>query len=386
MEDVVILGGGASALMCAIANAGKSKITIIEKNDKIGKKILATGNGRCNLTNVNLSVEKYNTALVEDFLNEFNVKDTLNFFANLGLDTYHDEEGRVYPISNSANSVLDVLRLKLNSMRNVNIICNFNLIKVEKVINGFMLIGEDGQKITTKKIVVATGGNTSSQIFIDLKVKYNLYRRSLGALKSDKNKGLNGVKVQNVQVGLTVNNKQKIDRGELLFKEDSVSGIVVFNLSTLMARENAKSGVINIDFLPDLTVNDLYDRLLKQKEILKTCKAEDFLTGIFHKALNVNLLTKCGIDLTKLVCDVSEIEITKLCRMIKNYSINVYGVCDNNQVYSGGINIKELNKNLQYNKDNNLYFIGEAVDVDGECGGFNLQWAWTSGYIVGMSL
>lgn len=385
MEDVVILGGGASALMCAVANAGKSKITIIEKNDKFGKKILATGNGRCNLTNINLCVDKYNDGEVQKFFDRFGVQDTLKMFGNLGLETYYDDEGRVYPISNSSNSVLDVLRLKISSM-NINIVCNFDLVKIKKLVNGFELLDSNNQKIIAKKLVVATGGNTDSQILHDLNVDFKPYKRSLGALKSDKNKGLNGVKVQGVKVCLEVNNKQKIDFGEILFKEDAVSGIVVFNLSTLMARENSKSGKLAIDFLPNITVDMLSKRLIKQREILKDCKVEDFLTGIFHKALNINLLTKCGIDLNKPVSKLVDKEINCLSYLIKNYNLNVYEVCDNNQVYSGGVVLSDLNANLQHKLDNNLYFIGEAVDVDGECGGYNLQWAWTSGYIVGDNL
>lgn len=385
MENVVILGGGASAIMCAIANAGKSKITIVEKSDKIGKKILATGNGRCNLTNLNLSVERYNTSIVGKFFDVFGSDNTVRFFNELGLEMYADEEGRVYPISNSANSVLDVLRLKLNTL-NVEVKCNFELSKISKTTNGFCLYSLGDEKIFAQKLIVATGGNTSARILQDLDVKYDIYRRSLGALKSEKNKGLNGVKVRNAKVTLNIGGKEKTDVGELLFKDDALSGIVIFNLSTLMARENADKGIVSIDFLPQIEKETLYERLNKQREIFAKCKSEDFLTGIFHKALNINLLNKCNIELSKFVNQITDNELDILCKLIKDYKVKVYGVCDNNQVYSGGVDLSNLNEDLSYKNQDNLYFIGETVNVDGECGGFNLQWAWTSGYIVGVNL
>lgn len=385
MENVVIIGGGASAIMCAIANAGKSKITIVEKSDKIGKKILVTGNGRCNLTNLNLSAERYNTPIVGEFFNVFSSNDTIKFFNELGLEVYSDEEGRVYPISNSANSVLDVLRLKLNTL-NVEVKCDFELSKISKTTNGFYLHSLSGEKIFAQKLIVATGGNTSSQILQDLDVKYDIYRRSLGALKSEKNKGLNGVKVRNAKVTLNIGGKQKNDIGELLFKDDALSGIVIFNVSTLMARENANKGVVSIDFLPQIEKETLYERLKKQRKNFAKHKTEDFLTGIFHKALNINLLNKCNIELNKFVNQITDIELNMLCNLIKDYKVRVYEVSDNNQVYSGGVNLSDLNEDLSYKNQDNLYFIGESINVDGECGGFNLQWAWTSGYIVGVNL
>ena len=385
MEDIVMVGGGASALMCAIANNGKSNITIIERNDKIGQKILVTGNGRCNLTNINLDVNKYNDEKVKEYFDVFNEKDTINFFHDLGLETYRDREGRVYPVSNSANSVLDVLRLKLNSLK-TKIICNFDLVNIKKLSNGYKLISRDKKELTAKKLVIATGGNTSCQLLKDLNVDYKKYSRSLGAIKTDKNKGLNGVKVQNVKVSLKYSGQEKTDYGELLFKENAISGIVVFNLSTMVARKNIEQSKVVIDFLPNVSSQELMQKLIKQKDLRKSYTIEDFLTGFFHKALNLNILSRCNINLNNKVDELTDAQLSNICNMIKNYSINTQEICENNQVYSGGIGLSDLDENLNYKDENTLYFIGESVDVDGECGGYNLQWAWTSGYIVGVNL
>lgn len=386
-KDVVIIGGGASALVCACFCDTKSSVAIIEKADKIGKKILATGNGRCNLTNLNLDSKYYNTKEVEKFFNRFDNNQAIAFFKSLGLETYSDEEGRVYPVSNSANSVLDVLRLKINSLNNVELFCNAIVNRVIKENNQFKIYTNDGNIFESHKLVLALGSNEKIEFLKNLGLEFNPFKRSLVSLKTaSKNKGLEGVRVSNIKATLDISGKEYSEFGEILFKNDSVSGIVVFDLSAYMARQNNYNGKIHLDLMPKITTDELIKILKDRKTILKCNQIEDFLTGIFHKAINNSLLEKSNLDLKKDVSNLTDKDLIKLANIIKKYEIIITGCCENNQVFSGGVKLDCLDINLCSKNTKNLYCIGEFVDIDAICGGYNLQWAWTSGKIVGENL
>ena len=384
MEKIGIIGGGASALMCACFAKNKN-ITIIEKSEKFGKKILATGNGRCNLTNNNMNKYSYNRN-IDKYLKKFTSSDAINFFNKIGLEIYHDEEGRVYPISNSANSVLDVLRNHLNGKQNITIETEKDVIDIEKFENNYKIIYKNGNFDFFDKIIVASGNNTNLSIFDKFNVKYKPFAPSLCALLTEKHKHLAGVRVKNVLVKCNFLNYEFKEIGEVLFRDDGISGIVIFNLSAHMARSNNYNRKIVIDFLPDVEINNLKAQLQNRRNNLFKLESKEFLTGLFHKAINSELLSKCKIDSNKLVKDISDKEIEKLCGLIKNYELNSKGYCDNNQVMSGGILLSELTETLESKENKGMFFIGEVIDVDGVCGGYNLQWAWTSGKIVGECL
>jgi len=384
MEKVCILGGGASALMCACFATGN--VTIIEQNDKAGKKILATGNGRCNLTNKNYKSGVYNQN-IDKFLNKFDYLSVLKFFKSIGLETYFDEEGRCYPLSNSSSSVVDVLKNYLQTKNNVKFVCEKKVNKIEKNENGYNICFEDETKEFFEKVVVATGNYTNLSIFDDLNIKYNQFVPSLCSLKTTiKNKSLSGLRVSGVKVSCNLKNYNFEEIGEILFKDEGVSGIVIFNLSSHMARENNFKYDFFVDYLPKLSTKEIEQNLKNRRESLKNLTCIDFLTGFFHKSLNFELLKLCKIDLNKSVKNITDIEIKNLCYLIKNYKISACGHYDNNQVACGGVTLGQLFDNLESKKNKNLFFIGEVVDVDGVCGGYNLQWAWTSGKIVGECL
>lgn len=383
-KDIVILGGGASALMCACSCNEKRQIIIIEKADRIGKKILATGNGRCNLTNLNLNNSFYNTLEVDKFFKRFDNKKTLNFFQDLGLETYSDQEGRVYPISNTANSVLDVLRLKIEKLKNTQILCNTTIDKITDKKDGFIIKLSNGELILTEKLVLAFGSNENN-LLKDLPFKINSFKKSLVSLKTTPNKGLDGIRVDNVNISLKIRDKNFTENGEVLFKKNGISGIVVFNISSLLARENLDKIDIFLDFLPDISLNELISKLKKRIKTMQDYNTDNFLTGIFHKSINQNLIEKAKIPFKKNI-EIVDNEILELANLIKKYHVKIVGFGDNNQVNSGGISLECLDDNLQSKYKKNLYCIGELVDVDGVCGGYNLQWAWTSGRIVGENL
>lgn len=385
MKDVVIVGGGAGGLMCAVKIKNR-KVTILEKADKVGKKILATGNGCCNLTNINAKKEKYNSDLVAPFFDVYGVKNAINDFEKFGLEVYQDSEGRVYPISNSANSVLDVLRLQLKQ-NGTEEICN-TLVKAVKqnADKTFEITYNDNQKINCKTVVFACGGNACQSLVQNLGIVFKPFSKSLVSLKTDSNKTLMGVRVDNVRVSTQTKNFKFSEIGEILFKENGISGIVIFNLSSYMARVNDYKAVIKLDFMPNKSCVEIQEMLKNRKEIFNQFETQDFLTGLFHKQINLVILKNAEIDLNKKVSELTSAEIQKMAKIIKGYEIKSYEPLNNEQVYSGGVSLLSLSNLLESKQTKGLYFLGEMCDIDGECGGYNLQWAWTSANIVASSI
>ena len=378
--DVIIIGCGASGTMCALASNNKS-IAIIDSAIKPAKKILVTGNGRCNLTNVNLNSNKYNQN-IDKYLEKFSVKDTLNFFNSIGLEYYYDEEGRVYPISNSAKSVVDVLVNQLK--QKAEIFCENTVSSIEKVGKSFV-VKTNKDIFSCNKLVIATGGSFANEI-AKLGIKSKEFVPSLVSLKSKTiTEDLNGIRLSNVKVtAKNQNGKTKSDKGEILFKTNGISGIVIFNISTIFARDNLFKGGLTIDLLPEIDDKLLAEKLKNRKTISQ--KMSGYFVGMFQPPV-ANLILKIAKIDTNLDCkNLSNTQIDSIVKVIKNLQFTIDGCFDNNQVFSGGIELKNLTENMMSKQIENLYIVGEICDVDGECGGYNLQWAWTSGHIAGVAL
>lgn len=373
--DAIILGGGASGMMCA-CTAKRKKIAVVDCAIRPAKKIMVTGNGRCNLTNLNVSSDFYNRN-IDLYLNKFGQAETLEFFARLGLVTYADEEGRVYPLSNSAKSVVDVLEY---GAKGATFFLGEKIGQIKKEGGLFCVtVGKSG--IKSKKLVVATGGN-SVQILDMLGVKHKKFEPSLVSLSSNGTRDLNGVRVSNVLVSATNSfGDAKSERGEVLFRENGLSGIVIFNLSSMFARRGSFDGKISIDLLPDADVREI-ESLIKRRKELETTLDKIFV-GMFANAVANEIFKQSKINTNTPCSTLKEKEVSLLARKIKNLEFEVDGHLDNNQVHSGGIALEDLDENLMHKNIEGLYFVGEVCDVDGVCGGYNLQWAWTSGHIVG---
>ena len=388
--DVVIIGGGASGCMTAIwlginraLNQNNiKKAAIIDGGKSLGKKIMVTGNGRCNLTNINMSSEYFNQN-IDKYLQRFDEKKTLEFFEKCGLEHYADDEGRVYPLSNSAKSVIDVLLPRIDD-NIVDKILDQRVCGITKSREGFY-VRTQTETFSCKKLVIATGGNTLAEKLADLGVDIKPFVPSLTALKCSDVRDLNGVKVSNVRV--TVTNEMgdsKSEIGEVLFKEYGVSGIVAFNLSTLFARKGEYKGSVEIDLLPNLSIDKLCEKLNKRKAL--RVNLDKFFVGMFVGSLANEIFRQCKMN-TNIKCDrLTDEQILTLAKTIKNLKYKVVDAYINNQVFSGGVKLSSLDDNLQSKQIPDLYFTGEICDVDGVCGGYNLQWAWTSGKIVGESL
>jgi len=375
--NTVIIGGGASGCMVAMSSACDS-VAIIDANKSLAKKIMVTGNGRCNLTNINMSSDYFNTN-IDRYLNRFDEKQTLAFFDSIGLETYYDEEGRVYPISNSAKSVVDVI---LDNMENkVEACLDQKVVDINKTKDGFQVATET-EIYLCKRVVVATGGNTIIDIVKKLGVETIPFVPSLTALKCNEIRDLNGVRVANVMV--TASNaigETKREKGEVLFKDGGISGIVIFNLSTMFARRNSFKGKITIDLLPDITREELCKKIIKRKGL--NVPLNKLFVGMFVNSIANEIFRQCKINTNIHSSKLTDTQVGEIADTIKNLTYTVNGCYDNNQVYSGGVSLGALDENLMSKDVPNLYFTGEICNVDGVCGGYNLQWAWTSGKIVG---
>ena len=377
---VIIIGAGASGCMCALKSKEK-RIAIIDTVKTLAKKIMVTGNGRCNLTNIKVTSSNYNQN-IDKFLQKFNENDTIKFFESFGLETYADDEGRVYPISNSAKSVVDVINLALQ--KKIDFISEQTVLDVKKSQNEF-LVRTNCAEFVCEKLVVASGGGSLFDLIERLGGMQRKTIPSLVSLKSKNVTDLNGVKVSNVGVTeITEKGTTKSEIGEVLFKENGLSGIVIFNLSALFAREAKFKGQIKIDLLPNTSEHELIEKLTRRKAL--SVKMDKFFVGMFQNAISNQIFMQSKFNTNKNSANITDNDIKLLAKTIKELCFSVDGCYENNQVFSGGVKLSELDENLMCKKIPNLYFTGEVCDVDGVCGGYNLQWAWTSGAIVGDSL
>lgn len=377
---VVILGAGASGCMCALSTKHQS-VALIDRNDYPAWKLSMTGNGKCNLTNLNMSSEFYNTN-IDKFLERFSLSDTIHFFQNLGLVMHADDEGRVYPFSNTAKSVIDVIDRALQGKVKLYMGQEINDIDYA---NGKYIITTDKDAFECEKLVISTGGFSSIPEMCKLGVKFRNFVSSLCALRCQKIVDLNGVRISNVEVTATNSKGQTYTEiGEVLFRKEGISGIVTFNMSTLFARNDEHCGKIQIDLLPNMSLKELIEVLEERKKI--NVVASKFLVGFFHNSIANEIFKQAKINTNVNSTNLTSQQIEIVAKTIKNLQYDIDGFLDYAQVHSGGVSLEDLNDNLMHKDLKNLYFTGEICDVDGICGGYNLQWAWTSGHIVGEDL
>ena len=396
--DAIIIGGGASGLMCAIAAKRKNprmSVAIIEKNDRVGKKLLSTGNGRCNLTNANVAPDKYvgNGAkkLVGAVLQKYNVQSLLDYFGTLGLLTSKDSEGRYYPLSRQASTVLDVLRFNCEAL-GIEMICGEAVTKVAAE-KGFSVTTKQNV-YTAKKLVIAAGspaapklgGSRSEALFLGHKAAPFSAALCPVTVRSDILKSLKGLRVQ-AEVKLESDKGVvKTERGEVQFNEDNLSGICVFDLS-LFAKPDMR---ISLDLLPDISEKELYNILLKNKTLFANHTIDNLLTGILQKRMAQAVLKSAGVkDFSRSCSTLGDGELGSIAKTAKSLGFTVTGNAgfDRAQACRGGVLCGQIDPvTMQSLLVKNLYFCGEALDVCGECGGYNLHFAFAGGIIAGESL
>ncbi|HSH35161.1 NAD(P)/FAD-dependent oxidoreductase [Schnuerera sp.] len=403
MLKVLVIGGGAAGMMAAISarNHG-ADVTILERNNRVGKKILATGNGRCNYTNVNLSIENYhgkNKKFAYSCLSQFNVDDTINFFERLGITPAVEENGKVFPLSFQSSSVLDVLRFELEYL-DIEVITEAYVVNIKKDDN-FIITLNDGRKIYGDRVILSTGGNAAPNTGSDGN-GYTLAHKlghtieeiipGLVQLKLEGNlfKQVDGVKFIGT-AGLYQKNKLiKEDKGDILFTSYGISGPPILQLSrTALQYLNKGENVdLKVSIIHTKTKEELFDYLQYRFGFMPKKTIEIGLIGLINKRLIIPILKKISIDNNKLIAHLSKEEIKRLSKILTDLRFSIIGSksWDNAQVTAGGIATKEIDSSTMESKFiKGLYFAGEIVDIDGDCGGFNLQWAWSSGYVAGIN-
>lgn len=398
MKDIVVIGSGPSGIIAALKASKKNNVILLEKNDKIGKKILVTGNGKCNLWNTNLfkeklEIEKY--YYTDDFTKLKKIlekKDqTYSYLTNeLGIFT-KEKNTYIYPYSNTATSIRETLERKLLNNKNIEVILNFEAVKIEKKDNKFLVYNKNNEYYKCDKVVISVGSKSSNLGTDSLdnllgltNIKINEEFPSLVPIKLEEKylKDWNGIRCD-VKLSLLVNNKKiKEEEGEIQLTDYGISGIVSFNLSGYINRIKDEK-YLEIDFMPDFKSDNELLNIFKLINSSKTI--EEVLETLFNYKLLFIILKKSNIKKEKIWNDLKEEELKNLINTIKHFKVKVKETLsfDRSQVTTGGISLKEIDDNLMLNKLKDIYVTGEILDVDGICGGYNLAFAFITGFIVG---
>lgn len=400
--DTAVIGAGAAGFIAAITAARKGRsVAIIEHKDRPGKKILATGNGKCNFTNERMGTEYFrgDKELIETSLRKFTQRDTIEFFSGIGV-LPKDKNGYYYPNSESAASILKALEMEAKRL-GVRIYTSVDILDIKAGQAGFDIL-VSGFKYVCEKLIIATGllaspklGSDGSLFPIIEKMGHSFTRinPALCGLKCHgfDFKKASGVRCQ-AKVSAYVDDVFAYsDRGELQIADYGISGIPVFQISRFAADAVAsnKKCCVKIDFCPEYSETGLVELLKKYRaSMADSFTFADLLNGIFNDKLAAALLKQAGLLEKRLIGDIEDDEILRLAETIKQTSLVVDGArgFDFAQVCAGGIRTEEINVDtLESRLVKNMYFAGEILDVDGICGGYNLQWAWTSGFIAGSS-
>lgn len=392
-----IIGAGASGMAAALAAAENPEVEVLvlERQSRVGRKLLATGNGRCNLTNLHALEGGYHGEspdFSKEALTRFSPEETLAWFRSLGLYTVAEPSGRVYPYSDQANSVVDVLRLAMDKP-NITLVTGFTVEKIRREPEGFTLSSREDSYFCDKVIVACGGlagsklGGTMSgyQLLGKLGHRSTRLRPALVQIKCGWG-GVVGLK------GVRANCHVKIFRdealfaqstGELQFTEMGLSGPVIFEISRDVCFGKG-DWEARLDFLPEMSPAELEAMLLERQQ--RNFPMEELLTGILHNRLGRVLTKAAGIG-GRQAGELTREEIAQVCRTVKAFAIPLtepLGM-DSAQVTAGGVLTENFApQTMESRLVPGLYACGEVLDVDGDCGGYNLQWAWSSGRTAGL--
>ena len=392
MYDIAVIGAGASGLVAAISAKkayNKLSVVLIEALPKIGKKILATGNGRCNLTNLTANAKSYNTKAVSAVMEACPPKKIMEFFSSIGLECVSDSESRVYPMSNTATSVLDCLRFEAERL-GIKVMTDTKVTSVKRNSSSFII----NDSIECRKVIVSTGGKASpsqgsdgsgypiikslghtvTQLYpglVQLTVKENL-------------KFLKGIRVK-AAVSLKDKNGRILDKseGEVLFADYGLSGIAIMDVSRSAKDKNC---ICSLDILPEMQNEAVYEFITKAQKRNPSLLLEDALCGILPKKVGYLIIKNSGFRQDITLRELKNEEINKFIYNMKNCCFTITGTrgFDSAQITVGGASFNEFDtKTLESKIAEGLYCTGELLDVDAPCGGFNLQWAWASGIAAG---
>lgn len=398
-RQVAVIGGGAAGMTAAIwAARGGAFVTVYERNDRVGRKLLSTGNGKCNFSNEDVDAEAYyggGAELATHLFAEFGVPETKRFFTELGM-RIKVKEGRLYPASEQASTVLDVLRFELERL-GVTVHTQCRVTDLNKK-NKKIVVAADGKEREYDAAVLACGGRAAPKTGTDgagfalsEKLGHSIVPTvpALGALRCEGGfwKGVAGVRCEAELTLLVEGRVCQKERGELQLADYGISGIPVFQLSrnAAYALLEKRHTAVEIDFMAEYT-EDEYRQFWDRRFTRQSEQAmERFLTGIVNKKINMLMLRTAGIKPTEKARQITELQKRKLESLYRAFRAEVRETnsYDQAQVCAGGVNCLELTGQLESRIAPGVYFAGEIVDIDGRCGGYNLQWAWTSGAVAG---
>lgn len=407
-HDLIIVGGGASGLMAAIVAKDLGiDVAIVEVNDRIGKKILVTGNGRCNITNKNIAhpynnFHSENNSFFQKALNNFTVEDTKNMFLSLGLPLTELDSGKMYPKSLQASSVIDIFRMALDD-RQIPLYANCKIDSIQKKKVFTLSTNNEAYKnFSCDKLILSCGGKSAIKTGSDgsgYKLAKSLGHKIIETLpgivqlKLDYPylKALSGIKFEGAVSILVDDEIVRTDVGEVLFTDYGISGPPILQLSSYASKALHKGAkvTIRLDIFPYESKENLDNFFATHFSLLGHREISSALIGVINKKLISTILKDVGIKDIHLPCsNIDWKYINKLMDKFKQWDFNCIDTngFSNAQVTIGGINTYEVNNlTLESKLVRNLYFCGEILDVHGDCGGFNLQWAWSSGYLASKS-
>ena len=402
-KRVIIIGGGSSGLMAAISAARcGAEVVLLERKDRVGKKLLVTGNGRCNLTNADCALSRFHggdPAFIATVLSRFPAASAVDFFEELGIACKTEKEGKIYPHSEQASAVLDVLRWELARLK-VDVRTGHEVKHIIPKERGFGLSLAMGGELKAGRVILAAGGMAGPQFGSDgsgLRLAGALGHRLVDPmaalvplrLRADFLRKLKGVSFDargEVRCGEEV---LRSEAGEFLFTDSGISGPPVLQLSrsAAVAMKQNKEPRIVLDLFPGSSLDELDAALEIRFRRQAHRSLSDGLVGLLNKRLIPIVLAAAGIGCHAILGSALSVEArTRLARLLKSWSLSVSGTMPwpEAQVTAGGIDLREVDPaSLESRLVPGLYFCGEVLDVDGDCGGFNLQWAWSSGYLAG---
>lgn len=396
----IVIGGGASGLIAAITASKKSDVTIIEKNNKLGKKLLITGNGKCNFWNKEINLSKYNEESSNLLESVLKYKDKVYSYLtnNLGITPTNKDE-YIYPYSKTASSVVTTLTKEIGK-NNIDVLYNLSVTKISVDNAEITLSLSDNTTIKADKVIIACGGEAASKtgsdgsgykLLKDLGIKITDVTASLvPIITNDQETSLwSGVRT-NAKLSLYKDNELvKEETGEIQLTDYGISGIVTFNISRLVGvyLNNNTNFSLTIDFLPDIN-EDLISFLDNKNNLMKSNTLEELFETIFNYKLLNAILRRADIDKNTSWSNLNKEEKNRLINSIKCFEVSVdkLETLEKAQVCHGGVSLDEIDDNFSLKKYKNIKVIGELLDVDGDCGGFNLAFAFISGYIGGNSI
>ena len=394
---VGIIGGGASGMAAALAAAQypNTQVILLERQSRVGRKLGATGNGRCNLTNLHAEASAYhgeNPAFAAPALERYPVEETLNWFRALGLLTVAEDSGRVYPYSDQANSVVDVLRFALEKP-NIQQKLGFEVEKIKKLPEGFQILGRE-ESLVVDRLIIACGGLAGTklggsmsgyQLLRSMGHHCTRLRPTLVQLKTSWAgvAGLKGVRANCRAAIYRDGTLHRESTGEIQFTEFGLSGPVMFEISR-DACQGSGDWIADLDFLPQWEEKELLHELLRRQGT--ALPASELFTGILHNRLGRVLTQAAGISPQRLISELSREQLQEAAAQVKHFEVCLtepLGM-DAAQVTAGGICTSEFDETTMESRHvPGLFACGEVLDIDGDCGGYNLQWAWSSGRLAG---